>query len=149
MALISDDLVYIRLADNEGDTTQTSLHVAQQADAVARTALFTAIEGVTLGATVERGYQDRAYENAVRRSTNPLAQSDIRWRLIYTGVSGNTPEYAMPIGTADLSLKKDGEEVMDNTLTEYTDLKTAFDAIARLPDQSEAAVLVRVEYYKA
>jgi hypothetical protein len=149
MALTNDDMVYIRLADNEGETAQSSVHVAQQTSDVAREALFDAIEAVTLGYVVEKGYNDRMFDDTTRRSPSTLAQADIRWRIVYTGAVSGTNEYSMPIGTADLTLKKDGEELMDNTAAEYTALETAFNAIAKLPDQSQAAKLLRVEYYKA
>lgn len=146
MALLSSDQTYIRLADNEGETVQTSFNVGGAITLQQRTDLLAAVKAMTLGATVEQGYTDRSIENAIKRSSNVLAQADIRWRAVYQTLNGT--EYTYSIGTADLSLKKDGEELMDNTAPEYTAFETIFNAVVKSPN-GDAVTLKRIEYYKA
>jgi len=83
---------------------------------------------------------------SVSRPSSTLAQRENKWLLRAHGAtSGQKFRYSLP--TADLSLLVSGSEYLDLSASVGLDLKTAFDAVVRNPnDASELLVLDSVQF---
>ena len=73
--------------------------------------------------------------------TNPLAQRENKWLIRYTS-DGSQKKFSVEIPGADLSLLSTApqSDFMDSGSSEYTALKTAFEALVRDPDDASSTV---------
>lgn len=116
---------------------------AQQA---LHTALFNALEGITLGNPLKHEtVLSRDILSAVA-SADPLAQRENKWLLRYHGATLNE-KFQASMPTADLSQHMTNSEFVDLTAGNGLALKTAFEAVVRSPgDAAEAVILDSVQF---
>lgn len=104
-------------------------------------ALRTAIEGITIGVVAKEQWIGDETVLSSTPPTNGFAQRETKWLVRYRG--DTTEEvYRMEIGTADLALLPDGDEFLDITAGAGLAFVTAFEAIARTPEDSAETVTV-------
>lgn len=100
--------VHIKLLDYDGDVQSISFEGINatagnfDAQATERAAVISAIQGITLGNTLETGFS-QATQFVVSNPTDPFAQVNIQWIVEYVdNTLGGV--YTTRIGTADLAL---------------------------------------------
>jgi len=125
-------------------TTLNAGNLAAQTTLIA--ALRTAISGVLLGDFRQDTITLLRPIPSVSRPSSTLAQRENKWLLRAHGAtSGQKFRYSLP--TADLSLLPDGSEFLDLSASPGDDLKSAFDAVVRNPnDASELLVLDSAQF---
>jgi len=107
-------------------------------------ALRTAIEGITLGKVHQEAWiGDRTVLDSVP-PTDPNAQREVKWLVRYTGdTSGKL--FSVEIATAELAGGHllPGSDMADLTETDMAAFVTAFEDIARTPDDDTETVTVQ------
>ena len=143
-------LAQFQLLDYSDERTRTEIHVgAITAVSIAGFltafgALRTAIEGITLGVVSQEAWVGDRTLLSNTPPTDPLAQRENKWLERYTGdTSGKL--FQIEIGTAELA----GGHLLpmsdfaDLTETDMAAFVTAFEAIARTPDDDTETVTVQ------
>jgi len=106
-------------------------------------ALRTAVEGITLGVVKQEAWVgDRTLLSSIP-PTDPLAQRENKWRVVYAGdTSGKL--YSVEIATAELGGGHllPASDFADLTETDMAAFVTAFEDIARTPDDDTETVTV-------
>jgi len=134
-------------SNGEPETTSTSIPITTltAANVVAQAALIadlnTAIEALVLGHQVaQQTVFDRPVYEKIPADSN-LAQRENKWLVRYHGAT-TFQKFQVTIGTADLSLLPDGSEFLDLTDGEGLAFKTAFQAIAKSPNNGAENTVV-------
>lgn len=106
-------------------------------------ALRTAIEGITLGVVQQEQWIGDRTVLSNTPPTNPFAQREMKWLVTYTGdTSGKI--FTLEIPTADLTGRLiEDTDLADMTNTEVAAFVTAFEDIARTPDDDTETVTVQ------
>jgi len=78
-------------------------------------------------------------------AASPLAQRENKWLVRYHDGTNNV-KYTLELPCADLMLLGSNTEFIPDTATEYTDFKTAFEAIVKSPDDDNAVVLDSIQF---
>lgn len=125
-------------------TTLTAANYAAQSALIA--ALQTAIDDVVIGVLAKATTTILRSILSSSPASSPLAQRENKWLLRY---HGNTlqQKFQVSIGTADLSLLSNNSEFLDLTTSPGSALKSAFEAIAKSPDDgAESVTLDSVQF---
>ncbi len=110
-----------------------------------QTALQTAIVAVTLGNVVRDMGIWRRRSNLGVAPTNPLAQREKKWLVRYHDAT-TFVKYQAEIPCANLTLLAPASDFMLTTATEFTDLKAAWEAVVRSPDDNNLTVLDSLQF---
>jgi len=116
--------------------------VAQQALHVA---LFNALKATTQGIETKEMTMISDVVIASGPATTPLSQRENKWLLRYHDASTGK-KYTAEIPCADLTLLATNSEFMDTTLSAWTNLKTAFEAVVYSPDEANLTVLDSAQF---
>lgn len=106
-------------------------------------ALRTALEGITLGVVHQEAWVGDRTLLSNTPPTNPFAQRELKWRVVYTGnTSGKL--FSIEIPTADPTGRLlDQSDFADLTETGMAAFVSAFEGIARSPDNDTENVTVQ------
>lgn len=108
-------------------------------------ALCTAAAALQVGTEVKRTTIAAAVIQGSGPASSALAQRENKWLLRYHDATNNV-KYQMEIPCADLTLLAPNSEMINTTLTAWTDFKTAFEAIVKSPDDDNAVVLDSAQF---
>jgi len=101
--------------------------------------LLTATLAITKGGQAASKVEASATQSNVA-ITDPLSQRENKWLVRYHDADGT--KFSLEIPTADLTLLDTGTEFADLAGTEFAAWKTAFEAVAKSPDDPTLAVTV-------
>lgn len=116
--------------------------VAQQA---LHNALFSSVAAITEGVETKEETIISSTVVASGPATSPQSQREKKWLLRYHDASTGK-KYVVSVPNAKLSLLAANSEFMDKTLTEWTNLKTNFEAVVYSPDESNVVVLDSAQF---
>jgi len=121
--------------------------VAQQA---LHTALFDAIDDISIGANARKSTVLSEASVAGAHATDPLSQRENKFLIRYRG-DANFKPYTCSIPCADLTLLAGTDsEFLATDGAEYLALKAAFEAVVRSPDDaSETVTMGSVQFIGA
>lgn len=127
--------VWVRTLTAANLTAQQALH----------NALFSSLAAVTEG--VETKEETIISESVIAAgpASTPQSQREKKWLLRYHDATTGK-KYVVSVPCAKLSLLATNSEFMDTTLTEWTNLKTNFEAVVYSPDDSNLVVLDSAQF---
>lgn len=108
-------------------------------------ALAVALNGVSLGVETKRTTIAADVVQGSGPAASPYAQRENKWLLRYHD-SVNGVKYQAEVPCANLTLLTPNTEFMDETSSEFTALKTAFEAIVKSPDDDNTVVLDSAQF---
>jgi hypothetical protein len=106
--------------------------------------LWGAIDALVLGHIASRRVTWSSTEPDDTVVTNPLAQRENKWLVRYHDTSAR--KFRVELPTADLSLLDTGTEFLNLAGTEAAAFKTAFEAVAKSPDDQSAVVVDSIQF---
>jgi len=107
--------------------------------------LSAAIAAVTLGNLVSEDIVASRLVNLGVAPTNVNAQREKKWLVRYHDAVTLT-KYQAEIPCADLSILGTASDFADPTSTPYTDLKSAWEAVVRSPDDNNLTVFDSMQF---
>lgn len=138
-------------AHPSGETSHVALWVrtltaanltAQQA---LHNALFSSLAAITEGVETKEETIISSTVVAAGPASTPQSQREKKWLLRYHDAT-TSKKYVVSVPCAKLSLLAANSEFMDTTLTEWTNLKTNFEAVVYSPDDSNLVVLDSAQF---
>jgi hypothetical protein len=117
-------------------------YAAQQA---LHATLFIAIDAVSKGTEIKRETMAASVIQGTGPSADPYAQRENKWLCRYHD-SVNDDKYTFEIPCADLTLLGTNSEMIDETNAAWTDLKAAFEAVVKSPNNDNAVVLDSAQF---
>jgi hypothetical protein len=120
----------------------TAVNVAAQVGLLST--LWGTIDAMVLGNIASRKvvFAQSAPDDTV--VTDPTAQRENKWLVRYHDTSGR--KFRVELPTANLTLLDTGSEFLDLTGTEAAAFKTAFEAVAKSPDDQSTVVVDSIQF---
>jgi hypothetical protein len=119
------------------------------ANLVAQTALINTLEAAIIATTLGRAQKDTIIlERAILSALPPTsvdAQREKKWLVRYHDATTNV-KYQAEIPCADLSTLAANSDFMDTANSVFTDLKAAWEAVVRSPDDDNLTVLDSLQF---
>lgn len=148
MATEQKPLMTLTIADASKESQSFSIYIPEidEVNYVAASAQLdaykTAVADLSLGTiNIDERQMSRAVENPLTYPTDPYAQRELKWRIVYSDdVTGS--EYTFLIPAPDLTDNLDGaSDLALLTSTDWAAFKSAFEAVALSPAGNAASLV--------
>lgn len=146
---VSEFSIGFRDYSKEASSFRVPVTTLNAGNLVAQSALIDTLEGAIIAITLGIAQKDEIIlEHALLSSalpTSPDAQREKKWLIRYHDATTQV-KYVSSVPCADLSTLSGNTDFMDPTAGVFTDLKAAWEAVVRSPDDNNLTILDSIEY---